>query len=208
MLLIPTAPDARIRSRSYPPAKLTGIGLTFFTGAEAPAQVPTTYQAWTQVPFHVAPPVANPMAELRRRSGLTWEQIAQVVGVERRTLHFWETGRGMRPVHEERLQRLLQFIRKVDRGSSAATRELLLDVSQGTMLKDLLAEGRLDEAWVRVAGLSQLPSEPRPAALDARVRDSRQDLPLAERLDLRDAPVALQPAGPAKPARVTRVGRK
>jgi len=148
------------------------------------------------------------VAELRRRSGFTWQQIAQVMGVERRTLHFWEAGHGMRPVHEERLQRVLQVIRKADRGSSGATREFLLDASRGPMLKDLLAEDRLDLALARVAGLTVPRREPRPAPLSSEVRAARRNLPLAERLDLRDDPVTLPPVGPAKPGRVTRVGRK
>jgi DNA-binding transcriptional regulator YiaG len=208
MLLTPTAPDARIRSRNYSLTGLTGIGLTSCTGAEAPAPVMVNYRVWTQVALPASSPAENPIAELRRRSGLTWEQCAQVMGVERRTLHFWEAGRGMRPVHEERLQRLLQVVRRADRGSAMATRVLLLDASQGVMLKDLLAEGRLEEAWARVAEMPSVPAEPRPSPLEPEVRASRRDLPLAERLDLRDDPVMLPPAGPAKPARVTRVGRR
>lgn len=208
MLLTAPAQDARLQPKNYIVGDFAGIGLISCTGANGASMSWTSFQAWTHGAPMAAPPVENTMAELRRRSGLTWEQIAQVMGVERRTLHFWEAGRGMRPVHEERLQRVLQVIRRADRGSSTATREFLLDVSRGPMLKDLLAEDNLDLALARVAGLAAPRLEARPGPLSHEVKASRRNLPLAERLDLRDDPVTLPAAGPAKPAKVTRVGRK
>jgi DNA-binding XRE family transcriptional regulator len=206
MLLSPTTPDSRFQVKNYRWTDVTGIGLVSFTGAGDPCPQ-LGYQTWTQRAIP-ASPMENPVAELRRRSGLTFEQVAQVMGVERRTLHFWEAGRGIRPVHEERLQRILQIIRKVDRGNSAATRELLLDSSAGPMLKDLLAAGSLDQAWDRVARLANTVPASRPLPLSSQTRAARRGLPLAERLDLRNDPVAIPSVGPSRPARVIRVGRK
>lgn len=193
-----------------PPAKVdfAGFGLTSMTVTEDLRLPWISYQAWTQRGASPALPVENPVAELRRRSGLTWEQVAQVMGVERRTLHFWEAGRGMRPVHEERLQRILQVVRKADRGNAAATRELLLDGSKGPLLKDLLAEGHMDQAWARVASLPDPAPGIHPLPLPNEARVSRRDLPLAQRMDLLDDSVTLPPSGLGRPARVTRVGRK
>ena len=42
-------------------------------------------------PFEGVSPGAA-IAELRRVSGLTWDQLARLVGVSRRTLHFWASG--------------------------------------------------------------------------------------------------------------------
>ena len=48
----------------------------------------------------------------------------------------------------------------------------------------------------------------RPLPLSSQTRAARRGLPLAERIDLRDDPVAIPPVGPSRPARVIRVGRK
>ena len=80
------------------------------------------------------------IAELRRLSGLTWEQAARLFNVSRRSLHFWASGKAMTPGNEERLQRLLLVVHKIDRGSASANRAELLAVrDDGSILFDLLA---------------------------------------------------------------------
>jgi len=58
------------------------------------------------------------IAELRRRSGLTWDQLARLFEVSRRSVHFWASGKVMAAAHEEHLQRVLAAVRRLDRGSS------------------------------------------------------------------------------------------
>src|SRR4030065_864926 len=36
---------------------------------------------------------ANAIAEIRRLTGLTWGQIAEIFDVSRRTIHFWASGK-------------------------------------------------------------------------------------------------------------------
>ena len=82
------------------------------------------------------------IGELRRLSGLTWDQLARLFGVSRRSVHFWASGKPMAPSNEEHLRRLLAVVRKVDRGSARANRAILLGADEdGISLFDLLAAG-------------------------------------------------------------------
>jgi hypothetical protein len=42
-----------------------------------------------------APSEAGALSELRRLSGLSWGQLARALGVTRRTLHFWASGKAI-----------------------------------------------------------------------------------------------------------------
>lgn len=85
------------------------------------------------------------IGELRRLSGLTWDQLARLFNVSRRSLHFWASGKQMSPSNEEHLQRLLAVVRKIDRGSASANRATLLGAREGGILPfDLLALGSYD----------------------------------------------------------------
>ncbi len=100
------------------------------------------------------------IGELRRLSGLTWDQIARLFNVSRRSLHFWASGKAMTSANEEHLHRLLAVIRKVDRGSGAANRAVLLvALDDGTIPFDLLADGqyeRVASLLYRTGGLPRL----------------------------------------------------
>lgn len=82
------------------------------------------------------------IGELRRLSGLTWDQTARLFSVSRRALHFWASGKPMAPSNEERLQRLLGVLRSIDRGSASANRAMLLGaLEDGSLPLDLLISG-------------------------------------------------------------------
>ena len=90
----------------------------------------------------VAEPGGAAIGELRRLSGLTWDQLARLFNVSRRSLHFWASGKPMAPSNEEHLQRLLAIVRKIDRGSASANRSALLAAREdGSIPFDLLAAG-------------------------------------------------------------------
>ncbi len=100
------------------------------------------------------------IAELRRLSGLTWDQLARLFGVTRRSLHFWASGKPLTPANEERLNRMLATIRKIDRGSAGANRAALLGASTGGEIPfDMLIEGRY-EPVVALAALGGVPPRP------------------------------------------------
>jgi hypothetical protein len=89
---------------------------------------------------------ASAVLEIRRRSGLTWEQLATTFDVDRRSVHLWATGRPMNAPNAERLNRVLVAIRRLDQGSPSATRAWLhTPTAQGLLPLDLLREGRFDE---------------------------------------------------------------
>lgn len=80
------------------------------------------------------------IGELRRLSGLTWDQLARIFDVSRRSLHFWASGKAMEPSKEEHLQRVLAVLRTIDRGTASANRSALLgECADGSWPIDLLA---------------------------------------------------------------------
>jgi DNA-binding transcriptional regulator YiaG len=65
--------------------------------------------------------------ELRRLSGLTWNQLAELFGVSRRAVHFWASGQSLTEKHQKQLFELLKLIGDIDRGSARANRSALLN---------------------------------------------------------------------------------
>ena len=127
---------------------LTGIGTS--TAYAHPPDVVlrsqrTADQTTTGASVSLAAPSGAAIGELRRLSGLTWDQLARLFNLSRRSLHFWASGKTMAPSNEEHLQRLLAVVRKVDRGSASANRALLLGGREdGSLPIDLLAAGEYE----------------------------------------------------------------
>ncbi|NOT27356.1 MAG: helix-turn-helix transcriptional regulator [Acidobacteria bacterium] len=97
------------------------------------------------------------LTELRRRSGLTWEQISRLFGVSRRALHFWASGKAMTPANEEHLQRVLAVLRRIDRGSPETTRAALVQGDpDGVSPFDLLGAGRYEQAASAATAVPQV----------------------------------------------------
>jgi transcriptional regulator with XRE-family HTH domain len=121
---------------------LAGLGTS--TGYAGPPdvswRVPLAVEhptARTVVP--VTQPAGPTIGELRRLSGLTWDQLARLFGVSRRSLHFWASGKPMAPANEERLRQILRVLRRIDRGAASANRAALLGARpDGTTPFDLL----------------------------------------------------------------------
>jgi hypothetical protein len=94
--------------------------------------------------------VGAAIAELRRLTGFTWDQLARLFKVSRHSVHFWASGKPMNHSNEEHLQRLLAVVRKIDRGSASTNRTALLAVHEdGSSPFDLLAA----EQYERVVAL-------------------------------------------------------
>jgi transcriptional regulator with XRE-family HTH domain len=124
--------------------------------------------------------VGAAIAELRRLSGLTWEQLARLFAVSRRSLHFWASGKAMSPANEEHVQRVLSVLHKIDRGLASANRAELLTVrADGTIPFDLLAEGHYERVVTAVgAGEGHRARAPKPsaAAIAARAPQPPEEL--------------------------------
>jgi len=114
-------------------------------------------QTSSGIPLFGSQGAASALLELRRLSGLTWDQLARLFGVDRRSLHFWANGKPLNPGNEERLHRLLATIRKLDRGRASDNRALLLESREGGVIPfDLLAEGSYDQVLTLVGkGIGQ-----------------------------------------------------
>lgn len=150
---------------------LAGGATTTSSAAVAPLLPDST----SATPRAVAPMLPEPtgateaagkrIAEARRLSGLTWEELAYAMGVTRRTLHLWANGRPISATNEGRLTRLLAAIRAVDRGTARGTRTKIVAPAEvdGHLPLDLLTEGRFTDFIAVVghgAGRADSPSLP------------------------------------------------
>lgn len=122
------------------------------------------------------------IAELRRRSGLTWDQVARLFGVARRSVHFWASGKALNAANEERLGRMLAVVRYVDRGTAQATRAALMAAqNDGVIPFDLLANDEFDDVMERL-GAGPQRSMPALVPLSAAARAARMPPPPDERV--------------------------
>ncbi len=116
------------------------------------------------------------LMELRRISGLTWDHLAYLFSVKRRTLFFWASGRRMNQKNEKHLWKLLYVIHAADRGFAALNRSLLLKVEGGKSLLDLLAEKRYEE-FLELAGKGPGRKRLELGPLSAEEKEARRPLP-------------------------------
>lgn len=99
--------------------------------------------------------VGPAIMELRRLSGMTWEQLAGLFEVSRRTVHFWASGKALNSGNEEKLYRILTTVRQIDRGSASENRDFLFSGdSDGNAPIDLIRSGHYTEAARLKAGTS------------------------------------------------------
>jgi DNA-binding transcriptional regulator YiaG len=126
--------------------EVPACGVIGTTSAGTPCSKSSAIVLATQPPESTDAHERQPILELRRLSGLSWEQLSRVCGVTPRTLHFWASGKQMSMGHEERTARLLATMRRIYRGHASATRRALLSSDAGGPLPfDLLADGRFSE---------------------------------------------------------------
>ncbi len=119
---------------------------------------------------------AEAIMEIRRRSGLTWQELGELFDVSRRSIHHWANGKPVSAGNDRMIRRMLAAIRHLDRSSQRDTRALLLSVDQATGVSplDLLQAGRFDDATDRVPG-DRTP-EPHRVPLSPPARDARRPL--------------------------------
>ncbi|MBI3042747.1 MAG: XRE family transcriptional regulator [Betaproteobacteria bacterium] len=118
-------------------------------------------------------PVGPAIMELRRLSGMTWEQLASLFEVTRRTVHFWASGKALNSYNEEKLYRILSAVRQIDRGAAQENRDLLFTAPQGEMAPiDLLRTGQYADV-VRLLGAGSGLERPTLAPLSESARRMR-----------------------------------
>lgn len=97
--------------------------------------------------------VRSALHELRRLSGLTWENLADILRVTRRSLHLWANGGPINSPNEKQIRDLLDVIRGLDRGTATENRQLLLtSLGDGRTLTDLLRNHEFDKAITFAGG--------------------------------------------------------
>jgi len=143
------------------------------------------------------------LSKLRRLSGLTWDQLAKVFNVSRRSLHFWASGKPLSRSSEEQLNRVLGSIQYIDRGSANLNRSLLLQSdSNGNLLLDLLVTGKYEELK-QIVGAGNASHKLELGALSEEEHKMRMPLPpdvLANPLP----DIGYRQTGKSKPARAAR----
>ena len=151
---------------------------------------------------HVDNSSAKLIGELRQISGLTWQHLARLFGVDRRAVHFWASGRPLSDSNAEHLARVLAFLRFVDRGDPARMRQWLLAPSpDGELALDLLASRRYEEVFAPVSRTRMR----RPPAISAEVSAVRRPSHPADLLQgdapSRHPPERLLASKPIRPRR-------
>jgi hypothetical protein len=93
--------------------------------------------------------------ELRRISGLTWDELSELFNVSRRSLHFWASGKPLNAPNEEHLRQILDVIRRIDSGIAQDNRARLLSkFSDGNTAFNLLANKEYSEVIKRLGSAS------------------------------------------------------
>src|SRR5690606_13181761 len=120
--------------------------------------------------------MSDAITEIRRLSGLTFEQIASLFGVSRRTVHLWATGE--RPIagHEAKLLQVVALLRDLYMGDAARTRMALLLPQDGSTPLDLIREGNLGEARRRMEAARSALRRTRPTP-SKEILEERKPLP-------------------------------
>ena len=70
--------------------------------------------------------ISDALDDIRRRSGLTWGQLATIFEVSRQTVHSWANGSSVRVAHVGRVSELLQRVNELDGLPAFKVRDRLL----------------------------------------------------------------------------------
>ena len=113
---------------------------------------PTTSNLIGRVLPATAESTSQTILEIRRRSGLTWEELGNLFNVSRRSIHHWANGKSPSASHDQVIRRMLAAIRRLDQSSQKRTRAFLLVVDESTGISkfDMLKDGRFEETAASV----------------------------------------------------------
>jgi DNA-binding transcriptional regulator YiaG len=144
--------------------------------------------------------------QLRKLSGLTWDQLARLFNVSRRSLHSWASGKPLSRFNEEQLNRLLATVQYINWGSASLNRSLLLTPGTDSRLPfDLLVIGEYEEVK-QILGYGNTPEKPKLAPLSEDARASRRPQNPADLVDALQEPIHRE-VGRSRPARAVRSRR-
>ena len=116
---------------------------------------------------------ADAVLEIRRLSGLTWDELSDLFDVSRRSVHHWASGKALSSKHDRMIRQILTVIRHHNRGSSSDMRALLLTVgASGVSIFEQLKEGAFASVMLRTE--PRLIVEPRRIPLSKIAQDARR----------------------------------
>lgn len=153
-------------------------------------------------PEPAVPTIPEAIFEMRRISGLTWDELAGLFGVTRRAIHHWANGNSLKPDNIRQVHDVLRALRTIARASVEETRAALLaPLAAGRTALQLL-QARDYDGVVGLFGAGD-----RPAVLPPRrsARPSEQPHPTAFLGALQDRPV--KPATSSRIAKSIRTAR-
>lgn len=187
-----SADSARLWGAPYVlESEATTSGLRWEQRTDPPNEVETTRKA---------------ISELRRLSGLTWEQLGELFEVSRRSIHFWASGKPLNAGNERRLMRVLNVVRAAERGDARSTRAALFEVKEGTTAFELLTLERFEEA-LAILGIGTACLRPALAELSAAAQAARRPLSPEHLVDAQQDRVHRE-LHRARPARTVRNNRR
>lgn len=142
--------------------------------------------------------------EIRRLTGFTWEQLAKLFNVSRRTLHFWASGQKLNSFNEEQLYLLLDTIRYINRGSASLNRNILLEpIDNEKRPFDLLIAGKYRQVK-DILGSINLPKKPELTPLSEEALRLRKPLDPETLVSADPTPVNYKRVGRSRPAKSIR----
>jgi DNA-binding transcriptional regulator YiaG len=175
--------------------KTTVIGETGYRYWLAPLKMTTSgvkLPATTSPTLPATPPVRltqQAVNELRKLSGLTWEQLACLFDVSRRSVHFWSSGQPLAVAHEKKLNRILDAVQYISLGSASLNRSLLMGIgNDGKSYLELLAAGEY-ETVKRLLGAGNARAKPQLAPLALAAAAARVPANPADLVDALQDPI-------------------
>ena len=113
----------------------------------------TTANITGQIDHIPAKTTAEAVLEVRRCSGLTWDELSEIFDVSRRSVHHWANGKKISAGNERVVHQTLAAINHLDEGDRARTRARLLDVGiSGQSPFNMLASHKFEQVMDLIPG--------------------------------------------------------
>lgn len=126
-------------------ARAVGLGIDFTT---AYGSVTSSDAEPPSIAAEHVVGIPEQVRRLRDYSGLTWDQIAKLFGVSRRSVHLWASGKRMNAGHEKTLFDLLSIVDRLPASSADARRVAML--RPGPNRPSIYDQFRMDRADAEV----------------------------------------------------------
>lgn len=123
-------------------------GVTVAQPQAAPLPVSAVQMVLAPTQFQVPTRHQLNVAALRRSSGLSWQQIADAIGVSRRAVHYWANGGNISALHRSRLEELAAEVQQLGYLEPQEVRARLTDPSgeHQSLLERMASGHRRDRA--------------------------------------------------------------